>query len=99
MMLGVIQKKRFSAKRAIIGTCIGKQRALSLEIWPIPNIDSVIGYSYVPRVVPREYSVLSTGFNNCPLYFKVQSKITRDFAAQCSMFTYTVAFILQRCYN
>jgi len=27
--------------------CIGKQRSLSLDIWPIPNIGSVVGYSYV----------------------------------------------------
>jgi len=26
-------------------------------------------------------------FNTC-FYFKVESKITRDFAAECSMFTY-----------
>jgi len=26
---------------------IGKQRALNLDTWPIPNIDSVIGYSCV----------------------------------------------------
>ena len=37
----------------------------------------------------REYSVLSTYFNTCLPYFKEESKITRDFAAQCSMFTYT----------
>jgi len=23
---------------------LGKQRALSLDIWPVPNIDSAIGY-------------------------------------------------------
>ena len=39
-------------------------------------------------VFAREYSVLSTLFNTCPPYFKAESKITRDFAAQCSMFTY-----------
>jgi len=33
--------------------------------------------------------VLSTRFNTCPPYFKVESKITRDFAAQSSLFTYT----------
>ena len=32
--------------------------------------------------------VLSTRFNICPPYFKVESKITRDFAAQCSILTY-----------
>ena len=36
----------------------------------------------------REYSVLSTRFNTCPPYFKVESKITRDFAVQYSLFTY-----------
>jgi len=35
---------------------IGKQRAMSLDIWPIPTIDTVIGYSC-------EYSVLSTQIN------------------------------------
>jgi len=29
------------------------------------------------------------GFNTCPPYFKVESKITRDFEAQCSLFTYS----------
>jgi len=38
-------------------------------------------------LVAREYYLLSTWFNT-PSYFKVESKITRDFAAQCSMFTY-----------
>ena len=57
-------------------------------MWPIPNINVVIGYSCVlTRVVSHEYSLPSTGFNTCPPYFKVESKITRDFAAQCSMFT------------
>jgi len=32
--------------------------------------------------------VLSTRFNTCLPYFKVESKITRDFEAQCSLFTY-----------
>ena len=51
---------------------IGKQRALSLGIWPIPNIDSVIGYYCVQTtVVACDYSVLSTGFNTCPPYSKV----------------------------
>ena len=31
----------------------------------------------------------NTRFNTCSFYFKVESKITRDFAAQCSLFTYT----------
>ena len=39
-------------------------------------------------VVVHEYSVLSTQFNTCLPYFKVESKITHDFMAQCSMFTY-----------
>ena len=29
------------------GDTIGKQRALSLDIWPIPTIDRVVGYSCV----------------------------------------------------
>ena len=71
---------------------ISKQRALSIEHWPIPTISSVIGYSCVwTTVVAREYLVLSTWFNTqCPPYFKVVSKITREFEAQCSLFTYTV---------
>ena len=40
---------------------IGKQRASRLDIWPIPIVDSVIGYSCVlTTVIAREYSVLST---------------------------------------
>jgi len=39
-------------------------------------------------VIVRVYSVLSTRLNTCPPYFKVESKIARDFAPQCSMFTY-----------
>ena len=30
-----------------INTCIGKQRALNLDIWSIPNIGTGIGYSCV----------------------------------------------------
>jgi len=41
-------------------------------------------------IVARAYSVLSTRFITCPPYFKVESKIARDFAAQCSLFTYNV---------
>jgi len=41
-------------------------------------------------VVARDYSVLSTQFNTRLPYFKVESKITRDFEAQCSLFTYTL---------
>jgi len=36
----------------------------------------------------RGYSVLSTRFNTRSPYFNVESKITRDFEAQCSLFTY-----------
>ena len=43
----------------------------------------------------RENSVLSSRFNTCPPYFKVVSKLARDFAAQCSMFTYSV--VLSNC--
>jgi len=60
----------------------GKQRAFSLDIWPVPTNGSVIGYSCVwTTVVAREYSVLSTQFYTCPPYFKVESKITNDFTA------------------
>jgi len=33
------------------------------------------------------HDTFSTHFNTCPPYLKVESKITRDFEAQCSMFT------------
>jgi len=36
----------------------------------------------------RENSVLSTRFNTCLSYFKVESKIIRDIEAQCSLSTY-----------
>ena len=36
--------------------------------------------------------MLLTQFKTCPPYFKVESKITCDFAAQCSMFTYSIMF-------
>ena len=63
-------------------TVIGKQRALSLDSWPISTLGSAIGYSCVlTTVVAREYSVLSTRFNTCPPYVKVDSKITSDFKA------------------
>ena len=39
--------------------------------------------------VAREYSILSTRFTTCLSYFMVESKITRDFEAQCSLFTYS----------
>ena len=42
-------------------------------------------------VVAHEDSVFSTRFNTCAPYFKVESKITRDFEAQCSLFTYNYA--------
>ena len=45
------------------------------------------------QVVSREYSVLSTRFNTCLTYFKVASKIKRDFDAQCSLFTYAVSTV------
>ena len=55
--------------------CIGKQGALTLNIWHISIMDRVIGYSCVyTTVVAREYSVLLTRFNTCPPYFKVESK-------------------------
>ena len=63
---------------------IGNQRALRLDIWSIPNIASVIGYSCVwTKIVACVNSVLSTRFNTCPPYFKVESIMTRDFEAQC----------------
>ena len=53
-------------------------------------------------IVADEYSFLSTRFTTCLPYFKVESKITRDFEAQCSLFTYkhfihiyTIQIILQ----
>ena len=61
----------------------GKQRALSPDTWLIPTKGSKIGYSCVrTMVVVRKKNVLSTRFNTCPPYFKEESKITRDLAAQ-----------------
>ena len=34
------------------------------------------------------------GLNTCPLYFKVASKITRDFEAECSLFTYNCCYFV-----
>ena len=42
-------------------------------------------------MIAREYVVLSIRFNTCPPYSKAESEITRDFEAQCSMFTYTTS--------
>ena len=68
---------------------IGKQRALSLDILAYPNHRQRYRYSCLQTtVVAREYAMLSTRFNTCPPYFKVESKITRDVAAQCSLFPY-----------
>jgi len=66
---------------------LGKQRALSLDIWPVPNIDSAIGYFRVETivVVACEYAVFQLGLTL--VRPKVESNINRDFAAQCSMFT------------
>ena len=36
-------------------------------------------------VVTCEHYLLSTRFNTCPPYFKVESKITHDFTAQCTL--------------
>jgi len=43
-------------------------------------------------------SVLLTQFNTCPPYSKVESKITRDFAAQCSLFTFS-STIREACHS
>ena len=40
--------------------------------------------------------MFSAGFNTCPPYFKVGSKITHDFVAQWSMFTYKVYSIVKQ---
>jgi len=56
----------------ILGNTIGKQRAMSIDIWLIPTIDSVIGYACVwTTVVAPEFSVLLTLFNTYPSYLKV----------------------------
>jgi len=48
---------------------------MSIDIWLIPTIGSVIGYACVwTTVVAREFSVLSTLFNTYPSYLKVESK-------------------------
>jgi len=64
---------------------ISEQRVLSIDSkLSFPTIGSVIGHSCVKTtVVARENPVLSTQLNTCPPYFKVESKITRDFEAQC----------------
>ena len=52
-------------------------------VYKMMKTDSVIGYSSVwTKVVSSEFAVLLRRFNACPPYFKVASKITRDFAAQ-----------------
>ena len=71
---------------------IGKQRALSLDLFEPQQVLK----GMQTMVVACEYSVLSTRLNTCLFYFKVESKITRDFEVQCSLFTYTELLIL--CY-
>ena len=45
---------------------------MSIDIWLIPTIDSVIGYACVwTTVVAPEFSVLLTLFNTYPSYLKV----------------------------
>jgi len=39
----VLEQNEFS-DNSPLNLCIGKQRALSLDIWPVPIISSVIGY-------------------------------------------------------
>jgi len=41
-------------------------------------------------VVSCDYSVLLAGLNACPPYFKVESKLTHDFVAQCLLITYSI---------
>ena len=36
--------QKISLSKLVIPPLLGKQRALSLDIWPVPNIDSAIGY-------------------------------------------------------
>jgi len=53
---------------------------MSLDSLPIPTLASFRGYSCVWTMVDdRKYSVLTTRFNTCLTYFKVESKNTRDF--------------------
>ena len=85
MLFGYVDCKRIKhgtrAWTQVNGT--GKQRALSRDNWPIPTKSSKIGYSCVrTMVVVRKKNVLSKRFNTCPPYFKEESKITRDLAAQ-----------------
>ena len=69
---------------------IGTQQALHLDIWPVPTIGIVIGSCVCrQRWFLYQYSLLKNWFNTCPPYFQVESKTTRDFAAQCSLLTYT----------
>ena len=41
--------------------------------------------------IARGYSVLLAGLSTCPPYLQVESKLTPDFAAQCSLFTYILS--------
>ena len=73
---------------------------MSIDIWPVPSISSVIGYSCLKTtVVARGYSVISTRFNTCPPSFKVESKIAYDFEAQCSLFTVMVLHLVHILYE
>ena len=73
----------------IINVCY-EQRPLSLVIWPIPTIDSAIGYSCVrTTVVAREYSVLSTRARPISkkrlaarLFFKMQRVLSSETCLQ-----------------
>ena len=63
---------------------IGKQRTLSFDIWPVPTIGRVIGYSCVwTMVVAREYAVLSTRFDSCASFLKlhVTSRLNASYVA------------------
>ena len=63
--------------------------AESIEPWHLAYSNNRDSYSVLLCVVAREYSVLSIRFNTCPPFFTVESKITREFEAQCLLFTYT----------
>ena len=56
---------------------------------------SSLAYLPLPLLLRTEYQpMLLSRFNTCTPYFKVESKITLDFEAQCSLFTFFIMNLL-----
>ena len=56
---------------------------------------SSLAYLPLPLLLRTEYqTMLLSRFNTCTPYFKVESKITLDFEAQCSLFTFFIMNLL-----